>query len=400
MKKFPTIITLFILLLFFNSPSNLYSQTPTIAFDFGGQQFSFSGEKVIGYSLKLTNADLNLFYDENIKGNYIEVIKALKQYKKRYSPDDWLFYQLIRKTAEQISPKKSNYYQYTLFKWYLLNSCGYDSRIKISDEKMLFYIQCDENIYNIPNYIKDNTQFVCLNFHDYGQIDFTKENFHETNLPIAENASSFSYKVTHIPDFKAAEYLEKDIHFTYNENDYHFKVKLSTQLHKMFTNYPVVDYESNFNIPLSRETYNSLIPQLKRNIKGMKVKSGVDYLMRFTRYAFIFETDNKNFGSEKRLSPEQTLFYNQSDCEDRVALFFYLVKEIYDLPMIVLAYPSHVTIAVGFDKPVGQTINYQGRFYSVCEPTPQKQDLQVGQLLPELTKTPFQVAYAYNPLRK
>jgi hypothetical protein len=29
--------------------------------------------------------------------------------------------------------------------------------------------------------------------------------------------------------------------------------------------------------------------------------------MRFTRYAFLYENDQDNFGKEKRLSPEQTL---------------------------------------------------------------------------------------------
>jgi hypothetical protein len=60
----------------------------------------------------------------------------------------------------------------------------------------------------------------------------------------------------------------------------------------------------------------------------MTVKGGVDYLMRFTRYAFMFKPDAENFGSEKRLTPEQTLLYPESDCEDRAALFFCLVKEI------------------------------------------------------------------------
>jgi hypothetical protein len=92
--------------------------------------------------------------------------------------------------------------------------------------------------------------------------------------------------------------------------------------------------------------------------------------------------------------------YDQSDCEDRAALFFYLVKEIYDLPMIVLAFPKHVTIAVKFDKPIGKPIIYNGIEYSVCEPTPQKQDLLLGQLLPDLRKMDYQVAYAYTPQNK
>jgi hypothetical protein len=121
--------------------------------------------------------------------------------------------------------------------------------------------------------------------------------------------------------------------------------------------------------------------------------------MRFTRYAFLFETDTKVFGSEKRLSPEQTLLYDQSDCEDRAALFFYLVKEVYDLPMIVLSFPAHVTVAVKLEKPVGKTILYNGEKYSVCEPTPQKEDLRIGELMPALRNTAFEIVYAYRPAK-
>ena len=65
--------------------------------------------------------------------------------------------------------------------------------------------------------------------------------------------------------------------------------------------------------------------------------------------------------------------------------------------MIVLAYPKHVTIAVKFNKPIGIPIIYNGMRYSVCEPTPQKRDLAVGQLLPTLRKEAYEVVYAYTP---
>lgn len=135
---------------------------------------------------------------------------------------------------------------------------------------------------------------------------------------------------------------------------------ISPQISTLFTNYPGVDFESYFNIPLSRQTYVSLIPALKENIRGMSQKRGVDYLMRFTRNALMYETDEQNFGKEKRLSPELTLFSEYSDCDDRAGLFFYLVKEIYNLPMITVLYPTHVTIAVQFDKPRWQTHHLQG----------------------------------------
>jgi len=134
-------------------------------------------------------------------------------------------------------------------------------------------------------------------------------------------------------------------------------------------------------------------------VQGMKTRDGVDYLMKFTRYAFMFESDLQHFGTEKRLTPEQTLLYDQSDCEDRVALFYCLVKEIYDLPVIVISFPGHLTMAIKFEKSLGRPIMYNGEAYTICEPTPQKIDLPVGQLMPELRKMDFEIVYAYAPSR-
>lgn len=130
---------------------------------------------------------------------------------------------------------------------------------------------------------------------------------------------------------------------------------------------------------------------------GMNQKRGVDYLMHFTRYAFLYKDDENNFGREKRLSPEETLFAKYSDCDDRVALFFYLVKETYNLPMIALLYPSHITIAVQFNKPIGPAVIYNGETYSICEPTPQFEDLKIGQVSAKLKNKPYQVVYQYVP---
>lgn len=370
-----------------------------ISFDFYGDpiEFQIDSSSLLPFNEVLSQQSVQSFYEKMLTTNYAPIITSLLQYKEKLNPDDWLYYQLIRKTAQYISPKADNYYRYTLYKWFFLMKSGYNTTLNIVSDKLLFYVQSDENIYNIPSRIRDNKQFVCLNYHDYGNIDFEKEKLSEIIMKVPEAQHSFSYKVTQLPDFNPANYLEREITFIYYQNEYHFKVKLNPQVQTIFANYPVVDYSYYFNIPLSRETYRSLIPLLKKNVKGMNKKNGIDYLMRFTRYAFLFEKDSQTFGKEKRLSPEETLLYKYSDCEDRAALFFYLVKEIYNLPMIVLVYPNHVSIAVQFQKPVGNPILYNGKKYTICEPTPQKQDLRLGQLLPALSNTSYEVAYAYNP---
>jgi hypothetical protein len=376
---------------------------PGISFDFYGDtiELSYNRSSFIDYTDSLSDESVKNFYARLAVSGYEPVIKALVDYKDQYKLDDWLYYQLIRKTAQLISPKADNYQRYTLYKWFLLAKSGYNTSLLIGDNKLLFYVQSDEIIYDIPFHTRNGKQFVCLNYHDYGNsIDFDTKTFTEVAIHVPEAQRSFSYKISQLPNFKPGDYMEKDLLFNIYQNEYHFKVKMNPQIQTIFANYPVVDYESYFNIPLSKETYSSLIPLLKKNIKGMSIKHGVDYLMRFTRYAFLFEPDSENFGKEKRLTAEQTLLYEHSDCEDRAALFFYLVKEIYNLPMIVLSYTKHVTIAVKFDSPIGKPILYKGIEYSICEPTPQKKDLQIGQLLPDMRNAAYEVVYAYTPVNK
>lgn len=369
------------------------------SFNFYGDtiKFSFASDLITHYNGAPDESAIRSFYSSANQSDYHSIFAALASYREKRKPDDWLYYQLIRKTVESISPKATNYYQYTLYKWFFLVKTGYNSVLSISDSAMLFYIQSDETIYNIPYHLRNGKQYVCLNYHDYGKIDFEKTRFSEVTINIPEPQKSFSYKLTHLPDFLPADYQEKDIQFNYYDTNYKFKIKLNPQVRAIFANYPVVDYDLYFNMPLSKETYASLIPPLKKNMKGMSQKNGVDYLMRFTRNAFLFEKDSTIYGKEKRLSPEETLLYEYSDCEDRAALFFCLVKEIYHLPMLVLSYPNHVTIAVQFDKPIGTPIVYNGKKYSICEPTPQKEDLSLGQISRGLRHAAYQVAYEYNP---
>jgi hypothetical protein len=352
---------------------------------------------IVDVPQQLTEQSVNSFYADVKKGNYRPLVDSLLSFKKKYQLNDWLYYQLIRKTAQQLSPKADNYSLYTLFKWFLLAKSGYDARLALTHDKVIFYVYNNEDVEDLPFFMIDGKKYVCLNWHDYARVNLNNDPPIPVNIDIANADKAFSYKIDKMPDLRAADYFDKELQFTYKHKVYYFNIKLSREVDAIFNNYPIVDFASYFNIPLSKETYGSLIPKLKENTKRMSQKKGIDYLMRFTRYAFLYENDEANFGREKRLAPEETLFSKYSDCDDRAALFFYLVKEVYNLPMIALLYPTHITIGVQFDKPVGTPIIYKGVAYSVCEPTPQKEDLEVGQLSAKLKDAPYQVVYQYVP---
>jgi hypothetical protein len=359
-------------------------------------RFTFDACELVDYNAELTPENIRKFYNGIVAADYDSLVSDMLAYKAKHKPDDWVYYQLIRKVAQYLSPKQDNYIRYTLYKWFLLNKSGYNSTLNIAGDKLLLYVQSDENIYDIPFYTRSSKQYICLNYHDYGTVDRSRA-FTEVAAMSPEAQNPFSYRLTQLPSFSQADYKDKELDFNYNDRSYTFNIKVNTEVGNILKNYPVADYKLYFNAPLSSGTYNSLIPALKKNVKGMSTKEGVDYLMRFTRYAFLYEPDVDNFGKEKRLSPEQTLLYDRSDCEDRAALFYCLVKEIYGLPMIVLEFPKHVTIAVRFDKPVGKPIIYNGNAYSICEPTPQAEDLRIGELSKELKREKYSVAFAYEP---
>ena len=351
----------------------------------------------IPFDKPLALSTLKSFYTSMNASNWRPLVDTLLSYQKSKELNDWMYYQLIRKTAQQIAPKADNYLRYTLYKWFLLSKSGFDATLGMGNKELLFYVYTKENIYDIPFYTKNGRTYMCLNYHDYGKIDFDTDTIREVDMPIKESTKPFSYKITKIPEFKDADYVEKDIKFKFHGRTNHFSVKMNPMMQAMLTNYPVVDFELYFNIPLSSGTYASLIKPLKNHVKGMNQKRGIDYLMRFTRYAFLYESDQDNFGKEKHMCPEQTLFYQYSDCDDRAALFFYLVKEIYNLPMIALLYPQHVLLAIKLDHPIGKTVLYNNIKYSVCDPTPQEDDLKVGQVSDNLKEIPFQVVYEYHP---
>ncbi|HEX8357567.1 MAG TPA: hypothetical protein VF610_09155 [Segetibacter sp.] len=382
-------------------PVALYSQSKdsTIFVDFYGDSIEVAADlSNIGPSISfLSDSVVQAFYERFSNSGNNLTINNLLAYREKYQLDDWLYYQLVRSTAERMSPKAANYQRYTLCKWFLLVKSGYATTISIRREKLLLYIQSNDEVFNIPYRMVNGGQYICLNYHDYGAIDFEKEKFTPLQISIPAAQKSFTYQIKKIPLLGNENYSVKELQFDYYQTAYYFKVMMNNQIKKVFKNYPVVDYKTYFNIPLSKITYSSLVPALRENIAKMSKKDGVDYLMRFTRYAFSYETDTKIYGSENRLSPELTLLSDNSDCEDRAALFFYLVRELYNIPMIVLAYPEHITIAVEFDKLSGEPIEYNGKKYWVCEPTPQRKDLRMGQSIKSLRKASYQIVYAYNP---
>ena len=96
----------------------------------------------------------------------------------------------------------------------------------------------------------------------------------------------------------------------------------------------------------------------------------VNIILRFVQTAFKYQTDDIQFGREKWLFPDETIYYPYADCEDRSILFAWMVKTLTGLDVVGLDWPGHIATAVAFNDNIpGDYLIINGRRYTICDPT-------------------------------
>lgn len=116
----------------------------------------------------------------------------------------------------------------------------------------------------------------------------------------------------------------------------------------------------------------------------------IQMLLHFVQTSFEYKTDDAQFGYEKYFYPEEVIGYPYCDCEDRSALFAWLVQKYTNAKVIGLQYEGHVATAVWFGDDAnvkGDGFMYGGKKYYVCDPT--YINASIGMTMPQFKgKTP------------
>ncbi|RLD50824.1 MAG: hypothetical protein DRJ05_19125, partial [Bacteroidetes bacterium] len=145
---------------------------------------------------------------------------------------------------------------------------------------------------------------------------------------------------------------------------------LNQNLIDFYNEYPETDLTVYFAAPMSSETTHSFDNFFNNILKGKTKRQKVDILLEFIQFSIKYETDHKQFGYERYLFADETLFYPYADCEDRSVLLAQLIKQFTGLSAIGLDYPQHISLAVAFpEKFDGFHITFTGKKYYICDPT-------------------------------
>lgn len=369
----------FILVLFFVNSCVLNAESQQFSVDYYSETISFDFDMATlpDDYYRFDEWFVKRYYRELSERDFDELVKVLKQNQTKYNLNGWLTYGLITKMVDKIAETKTTNYK-RLLSWFLLNKMGYDARLTYYDKTYYVQVYTNDNLYEIPFFELNNRTFINITVVENSKKN-KKNNLDFFLIEYAANPTGqpLTFNLKSIPTFKP-ETMERTIHFWGNGNWQKITVNLDKNRINLMENYPIVEERDYLEIGFSATLKNTLITQLKRKMTGLSELEKVEFLLAFTRSGFKYKEDTEHFGYNRPMIAEEVLYYTFSDCEDRSALFYNLVKELIDLPMIIVAYPDHLTIGVELENNQGKLLYYEGKSYTICDPTGPNNSDKVG----------------------
>lgn len=308
---------------------------------------------------------------------YDNVIAECLQYRESHNLCDWAYVLLTKQVAETCYGSEAN--EAVVLHFYLLTQSGFNVRIaRASNNRLAVLLGSDEKLYRM--------EFLKLNGRDYYVIDnslkklsyyiFNQTYPKEKTLSLAVTQPKLSVSATDERTFASKRYANIKASIETNQNliDFYNTYPLSSEWH----------YYSKAS--LSQTAKDALYPILRGAIKDKTEAEAANMLINFVQTGFQYQTDDKQFGYERPLFPDESLYYPYCDCEDRSILFSCLVRELLGLEVVLLNYPEHLATAVKFNENVnGDYLMIEGEKYLICDPT--YIGASIGRCMPDFKNT-------------
>jgi hypothetical protein len=291
------------------------------------------------------------------RDSWQSILLHLNKLNEKYRLNDWGFYQLVKAASTAVF---IDHNEQKLFTWFLLLKSGFITKIGYDENDIYVMLATRNKLYSTPYFIESGLIYFVL---DVEKKNFQNIQTHQMNYPV--NTRNFSFELKHYPIFEG-QILTKRLFYKSEE----LLLEFSKSKIDFLASYPQCDLNIYFQSGLTSKSVAVLDGLFYPLIKGKNNREIIDLLLNFCHTALTYATDQDQFGKEKYLFAEESLFYPQNDCEDRTILLASLVKRYTGLPSIALDFPGHVTLAVQLsDNSNGAFITYANQKYYICDPT-------------------------------
>lgn len=291
---------------------------------------------------------------------YAGVVAACLKLRNAYQLPDWGYLRFLEAMSEAFMPGQQN--EARLLEMFILTQSGYRVRIARCDGRLFLLVPSTGDIYEY-SYIRFGGQqyYVADKESRSGSFYVMERDF--------PRAQPFVWQMDKLPSLMS-EAKTRELQ-AQRFPDVRVTVETSRSLVSLLNDYPRCgDWDSYAQASLSKQAKEGLYPALRQYIEGKNKAEAVEILLDFVQSAFDYKTDDQQFGEERPLFGDETLYYPFCDCEDRSILFSILVRELLGLKVVLLHYPEHLATAVCIGDDVkGDYVMLDGRRYVVCDPT-------------------------------
>ncbi len=391
MRIFPIILTLCLCSIAF-----VDSTAEVMEFEFYSERIRMEYDDAmldLQLSNTITESTITQYYEQlQHETQYFVVMGVLFHYKKTLGLNDWLYYRLIDAAAREIYKDKHENHR-LLFTWFILNKSGYMVQLNYAESTVNLSVYSEEMVYDMPIRKAGSGYFVDISAYQKEGFRTRMINNDQREFKVRLKGKPFSFVLDRLPTFTKKDLQTKTYEFIHDNESYRMSVDMDRSMVQIMYLYPELSIDKHALIPLSDEARNSLFSALGKMIEGKNDFESVRLLLSFTRQFKTYKTDKEAYEIDNlTFSPEETLFYKFSDCEDRSILFRLLVEQLLGKETILLDYEDHATVAVNFDNFDDQNaILYKGKKYSICEPTGPGNHLQPGQFPEGFQKESFNI---------
>jgi hypothetical protein len=344
-------------------------------------EFNFFGT-TLGFNVSKGLKDAN-FYPRNQKGiaNYFDKVASsehkglvddVRDVKKELNLNDWGVYLLVNDLSRKVYTNDDNS---KLLAWFIFNKLGYAVKVGLANKHVVLLHYSNKTIYSTPNYNFGKNKFYVVANYAKGSVGRLYS--YEQNYPGSDKPLDLS--LDKLPLF-AQNIKTKELGFKGLGNDFRVSINYNKNLIDFMGTYPQADYDTFFNAPMQDDTFNQLAEAIKKEVDGKKMSEALNFVLHFVQKSFKYEMDNQQFGREKVMFAQETLYYDKSDCEDRAVLFSKLVKKLFGINVVGVKYKDHMATAL-YIPMEGDYVKAGSKKFVVADPT--YINSSIGQSMPK-----------------
>lgn len=335
---------------------------PTMQFDLYGAPCSVHAD-VDGLRFKLSSVDeksIAAAWKQLSQERYDGLLHDCLAQRETMHLSDWGYLQLLERMSEQMLGKGSN--EAVLLQMYLLAQSGYRVRLARTDEQLVLLMPFNRTVYSYSFITIDGVKHYALTPQKFGNIYVC-----EVGFPREQVANIMMARLPELGGgAKRSRTLQAEKFGTMKAT-----VSVDERLMEYLADYPLSDaWEYYSLVGLSDEVKATLYPALRSQIEGKSKKKGAAMLLDFVQTGFAYATDQEQFGYERPLFGDESLYYPKNDCEDRSIFYSILVRDLLGLDVVLVNWPGHLGTAVAFPEELdGDYFTVDGRRFTVCDPT-------------------------------